>query len=64
VEPRLNPLLLGHINHSLFWTNLAPQGQGSAAPTGALAEAINKQYGSFEDFQKQFNAAAVGVQGK
>ncbi|CAO3600459.1 unnamed protein product [Absidia cylindrospora] len=53
----------GHINHCLFWTNLAPQGQGSATPTGALSEAINKQYGTFEEFQKQFNAAAVGVQG-
>ncbi|KAI8072812.1 Manganese/iron superoxide dismutase [Gongronella butleri] len=53
----------GHINHSLFWTNLGPHGKVSAKPSGALAEAIDKEYGSFDDFVAKFNAAAVGVQG-
>lgn len=55
----------GHINHTLFWQNLAPKGKGGGAlPKGALLSAINKEFGSFEEFVKQFNAAAVGVQGK
>ena len=55
----------GHTNHTLFWENLAPKGKGGGSlPKGALASAITKEFGSFEDFQKQFNAAAVGVQGK
>lgn len=55
----------GHINHTLFWQNLAPKSNGGGdLPKGALANAITKEFGSFEDFIKQFNAAAVGVQGK
>jgi Fe-Mn family superoxide dismutase len=55
----------GHINHTLFWQNLAPNGKGGGSlPKGALASAITKEFGSFEDFQKQFNTAAAGVQGK
>ncbi|RCH92515.1 Superoxide dismutase [Mn], mitochondrial [Rhizopus stolonifer] len=54
----------GHINHTLFWQNLAPKGKGGGSlPKGALASAISKEFGSFEDFQKQFNTAAAGVQG-
>ncbi|KAI7905894.1 Manganese/iron superoxide dismutase [Cokeromyces recurvatus] len=54
----------GHINHCLFWENLSPKGKGGGAvPTGALASAIEKEFGSFDEFVKQFNAAAVGVQG-
>lgn len=47
----------GHFNHSLFWTILGPNKGG--APSGALAEAINKQFGSFEEFKTQFNQAAA-----
>lgn len=47
----------GHYNHSLFWTILGPNKGG--APSGALAEAINKQFGSFEEFKTQFNQAAA-----
>ncbi|KAI8997156.1 Manganese/iron superoxide dismutase [Pilobolus umbonatus] len=54
----------GHINHSLFWTNLAPKSEGGGAlPKGALSSAIDKEFGSFDNFIKEFNAAAVGVQG-
>ena len=48
----------GHANHSLFWTILSPKGGG--APSGALGDAINAKFGSFEDFKKEFaNAAAT-----
>jgi len=48
----------GHYNHSLFWKTLTPG--GAQAPTGALAEAIDASFGSFEAFKEQFaNAAAT-----
>ncbi|KAJ3215594.1 Superoxide dismutase [Mn], mitochondrial [Clydaea vesicula] len=54
----------GHINHSIFWTNLAPaKKDGGGEPSGAIAEQINKQFGSFNDFKTKFNTAAAGVQG-
>ena len=51
----------GPTNHSLFWKNLSPNGGGE--PTGELAEAINRDFGSFEAFQEHFNGAALGLQG-
>ena len=51
----------GHTNHSLFWENLGPNGGGK--PTGALAAAIDADFGSFDEFQKHFAAAALGLQG-
>ena len=47
----------GHFNHSLFWTVLKPNGGGT--PSGELGEAINKQFGSFEEFKTQFGQAAA-----
>ena len=47
----------GFYNHSLFWEILSPEGGGK--PTGELAEAINKAFGSFEEFQTKFNDAAA-----
>jgi|SRR5690606_8193623 len=47
----------GHYNHSLFWTIMGPNKGGE--PTGALADAISKQFGSFEEFKTQFNQAAA-----
>lgn len=47
----------GHINHTLFWQMMSPKGGGK--PTGEIAKAIEKKYGSFEEFQKQFNDAAT-----
>lgn len=47
----------GHYNHSLFWTILSPNGGG--APTGAVAEAITKAFGSYDTFKEQFTAAAT-----
>lgn len=51
----------GHINHSVFWTNLSPD--GGDKPTGTLASAIDEQFGSFDKFQAHFTATALGVQG-
>ncbi|OCG75628.1 superoxide dismutase [Microbacterium sediminis] len=51
----------GHTNHSIFWTNLTPEGQ--ERPEGDIAAAIDEYFGSFEGFQGQFAAAALGIQG-
>ncbi|MFC4411113.1 superoxide dismutase SodA [Chungangia koreensis] len=48
----------GHANHSFFWQILSPNGGGN--PSGALAEAINSKFGSFEAFQEEFAKAAAG----
>ncbi|QIX62167.1 superoxide dismutase [Hymenobacter lutimineralis] len=47
----------GHWNHSLFWTVLGPNGGGE--PTGAVAEAINSAFGSYEKFKEEFTKAAT-----
>ncbi|WP_136519757.1 MULTISPECIES: superoxide dismutase [Cellulomonas] len=51
----------GHVNHSVFWQNLSPE--GGDRPTGELAAAIDEFFGSFDAFQKHFAANAVGIQG-
>ena len=48
-------------NHSFYWNCLSPQ--GGSEPTGALKEAINAKFGSFEEFKKQFTATCVGTFG-
>lgn len=47
----------GHANHSMFWQILSPHG---GKPVGAVAENINKCFGSFEKFKEEFTAAALG----
>ncbi len=44
-------------NHTFYWSSLKPQGGGE--PTGALAEAINRDFGSFAKFKEEFTNAAV-----
>ncbi|MGO3679355.1 MAG: superoxide dismutase [Microbacteriaceae bacterium] len=51
----------GHVNHSIYWKNLSPNVGGE--PEGEIAAAITEYFGSFDGFKKQFNAAAMGVQG-
>jgi Fe-Mn family superoxide dismutase len=51
----------GHVNHSIFWTNMSPN--GGDKPTGELAAAIDDHFGSFDKFQAHFTATAMGVQG-
>jgi len=50
----------GHVNHSIFWQNLSPNG-GEVG--GELAAAISEYFGSYEAFTKHFSAAAIGIQG-
>ncbi len=45
-------------NHTFYWNSLKPKGGGE--PTGKLAEAVTKAYGSFARFQEEFTAKAVG----
>jgi superoxide dismutase, Fe-Mn family len=45
----------GHVNHTMFWQIVSPNGGGK--PTGAIASAIEKDFGSFENFKQQFNEA-------
>ncbi|BAS17976.1 superoxide dismutase [Mn] [Arthrobacter sp. Hiyo8] len=51
----------GHINHSVFWNNISPD--GGDKPEGELAAAIDDAFGSFDAFRAQFSAAALGLQG-
>ena len=57
----------GHINHSLFWKNLAPApakgGVGGVIPAGSLKTALEQTYGSLDNFKKQFNTTTAGIQG-
>ena len=51
----------GHINHSIFWPNLSPD--GGDKPVGELAAAIDEFFGSFDGFKAQFTASASTIQG-
>lgn len=54
----------GHVNHSIFWTNLAPKSEGGGTPpSGALADAINEEFGSFDKFKEIFNTTTAAIQG-
>ena len=50
----------GHVNHSIFWTNLTPE---TSEPVGDLLEAIGRDFGDLEKFKAHFTATALGVQG-
>ena len=51
----------GHVNHTIWWNNLSPD--GGDKPTGELESAVDEYFGSFDKFQAHFAAAALGVQG-
>ncbi|NTV39846.1 MAG: superoxide dismutase, partial [Demequinaceae bacterium] len=51
----------GHTNHSIFWTNMSPD--GGDKPVGALATAIDENFGSFEKFQAHFTNNAMTIMG-
>ena len=54
----------GHINHSLFWKNLAPTSQGGGQlDSGELRTAIDRDFGGLEEMKSKFNAALAGIQG-
>ena len=48
----------GHVNHTMFWQIMGPNGGG--APTGKIADAINGTFGGFDSFKEQMNKAGVG----
>src|SRR3982750_619128 len=51
----------GHLNHSVFWTNMSPD--GGDKPVGELAAAIDDHFGSFDAFRAQFRANALDIKG-
>ena len=61
LEKTLSFNLGGHLNHSVFWKNLSPD--GGDKPDGELAAAINENFGSFDGFQAHFTSAATTIQG-
>ncbi|KAI9880549.1 MAG: hypothetical protein M1830_002248 [Pleopsidium flavum] len=64
LQPLINFHGGGHLNHSLFWENLAPKNQGGGEPpSGALKKAIDETYGGLEAMQGKFNTALAGIQG-
>lgn len=64
LQPLINFHGGGHINHCLFWENLAPKsGGGGEPPSGKLGETIQKTYGSLGALQKVFEQKLAGIQG-
>jgi superoxide dismutase len=60
----LPPPAGGHINHSIFWENLAaPKDGGGGEPTGELKKLVDERFGSFSAFKTAMNTAGAGVQG-
>ncbi len=53
--------LAGHVNHTVFWRNMSPE--GGDKPVGELAAAIDEFFGSFDAFRAHFTAASLGIQG-
>jgi Fe-Mn family superoxide dismutase len=52
----------GHVLHSIFWPNMKPPEENNK-PGGKIADLINKVFGSFESFKKEFSNAAKSVEG-
>jgi len=64
LQPLINFHGGGHINHTLFWENLAPKGNGGGEPpSGALGKKIEETFGGVEELKAKFNAALAGIQG-
>ena len=61
LEKNLAFNLAGHVNHTVFWPNMSPD--GGDKPDGELAAAIDSFFGSFDAFRAHFSAVATGVQG-
>lgn len=51
----------GHVNHTLYWNNMSPNGGGE--PTGNLAAQVNKDFGNFNNFKQQLAKASSTVEG-
>jgi len=53
----------GHILHSIFWNVMAPADGVKNKPTGEISKAIENEFGSFEQFKKEFSQTAISVEG-
>jgi len=53
----------GNLLHALYWGNLAPAAKTTVEPTGAIAEALNQEFGSYQRFKSEFTKAAMSVEG-
>jgi len=53
----------GHLLHSLFWANLTSPARAKEKPEGKLLEVLEKEFGSFERFKKEFSQCALSVEG-
>jgi superoxide dismutase, Fe-Mn family len=53
----------GHVNHSVFWTNLMPAAKAGEGPKGDLLSALQKEFGSLEIFIEKLSSATVAIQG-
>jgi len=53
----------GHMLHSIFWENMAPPSKGGGKPGGAIADEIDKEFGSFDRFKAEFTKTAVSAEG-
>lgn len=60
VKRQLSFNLSGHVNHTIFWENMSPDGGGE--PGGAVADAIEESFDSFETFTEEFSEAAEAVE--
>ncbi|KAL9601936.1 MAG: hypothetical protein Q9219_002160 [cf. Caloplaca sp. 3 TL-2023] len=64
LQPVINFHGGGHINHSLFWENLAPKGKGGGEPpSGKLGQSIDITFGSLDNLKKLMNSKLAGIQG-
>jgi len=64
LQPLINFHGGGHINHTLFWENLAPKNAGGGEPpSGDLGKAIDEHFGSLDSMKQKFNTALAGIQG-
>src|SRR5690606_17833290 len=61
IEKALAFNVSGHVLHSLYWQNLSPDGGGQ--PTGDLAEAISRDFGSFDKLKQQMSKAGATIMG-
>jgi Fe-Mn family superoxide dismutase len=53
----------GHLLHSLFWDNLAPPSKAGGKPGGKLGDWLEREFGSFDRFKKEFTQTATSVEG-
>lgn len=53
----------GFILHKLFWENMGPADKNGGEPTGLMADYIEKDFGNFERFKKEFSQAAISAEG-